>query len=242
MANLIYSIKVNELYYSGLSVLDVKIGKTTNIHSTLMQYKRSSRDIKVLDLWEPNENLQLSECERGVHRLADRYAYERKSEKFIFLQDAYDKFSENVSLLLKKSKDTSKQNELSREVKTAEKKKSEIDRLEKASDTVNKIFEEIKTRMLHFDSKLIFNPQKYYISIKKRKNFTYIEIKKTKLRLVILLPVRVGMEILRLNKLKELTQKVQGYYGSECFAVYIEKIEHLDELIKLLKKAYEYNL
>ena len=102
MTNLVYSIKVNELYYSGLKVLDVKIGKTANIDSTLAQYKRSSRDIKILDLWAPNENLQLSECEKGVHQLAERYAYERRSEKFIFLQDDYDKFSKNVSLLLEK--------------------------------------------------------------------------------------------------------------------------------------------
>jgi len=107
MVNLVYAIKVNELYYSGLKVLDVKIGKTTNIDSTLAQYERSNRDVKVLDLWVPNANLQLSECERGVHRLAEQYAYERKSEKFIFLQDRYDEFSETVSLLLKKaSKDT----------------------------------------------------------------------------------------------------------------------------------------
>lgn len=35
-----------------------------------------------------------------MHDVAEKYAYERKSENFIFLQDEYGKFSENVSRLL----------------------------------------------------------------------------------------------------------------------------------------------
>ncbi|MFX1298320.1 MAG: DUF5655 domain-containing protein [Promethearchaeota archaeon] len=242
MANLIYSIKVNELYYSGLSVLDVKIGKTTNINSTLTQYKRSSRDVKILDLWEPNENLQLSECERGVHRLAEKYAYERKSEKFIFLQDDYDEFSDNVSLLLKKSKYAPKQNQISRMMKTVQKTKSELDRLEKASDTVNKLFGEIKTRMLNYDRELIFNPQKHYISIRKKKNFAYIEIKMRKIRMVVMLPLSVGKKMIKNHIISELSQGVKDYYAGECFAIHIEKEQYMDEVISLLKKANEYNL
>ena len=102
MTELVYAIMINKLDYSGLKVLDVKIGKTTNIDSTINQYKRSSRIVEVLNLWEPNKNLSLSDCERGVHKLAEKYAHERKSEKFIFLQDTYEDFSKNVSSLLKK--------------------------------------------------------------------------------------------------------------------------------------------
>lgn len=103
MTNLIYAIKVNELIYSGLRVLDVKIGKTTDIQRTLKQYRRSGRGIEVLDLWEPNNKLTLSQCEVGVQCVAERYAYSKESEKFIFLQDRYDEFSDNVSNLLKKT-------------------------------------------------------------------------------------------------------------------------------------------
>ena len=41
--------------------------------------------------------------------------------------------------------------------------------LDGVSDLVNQIYNEIKMQMLEFDSNLIFNPQKHYISIKKRK-------------------------------------------------------------------------
>lgn len=105
MTGLIYSIKVNELVYSRLHVLEVKIGKTTNINSILAQYRRSHMLMEILDLWKPNESLQLSECEKGVHQLAEKYAHERDSEKFIFLQNTYKTFSEHVSLFLEKTSD-----------------------------------------------------------------------------------------------------------------------------------------
>lgn len=96
----VYAIQVASLSYSGLKILDVKIGKTKNIGSTISQYKRSHRQTKILDLWEPNQELSLSNCERGAHSIAEKYAYERKSEKFIFLQDSYNEFSKTLSSLL----------------------------------------------------------------------------------------------------------------------------------------------
>lgn len=101
MAEIIYAVKVADLSYSGLKILDVKIGKTTSISSTLTQYRRSHRSIETLNLWESNQSITLSDCERGVHQIAEKYAYEKDGEKFIFLQESYKKFSENVSLLLR---------------------------------------------------------------------------------------------------------------------------------------------
>ncbi|MGM0568541.1 MAG: DUF4357 domain-containing protein [Elusimicrobiota bacterium] len=103
MKGIIYAIKINDLSHSGLRVLDVKIGRTTNINSTLAQYRRVSRNIKILDMWLPNIALSLNDCERGAHDLAAKYAYERDSEKFVFLQESYNKFADNVSLLLKRT-------------------------------------------------------------------------------------------------------------------------------------------
>ncbi|MFZ5365740.1 MAG: winged helix-turn-helix domain-containing protein [Patescibacteria group bacterium] len=101
MAEMIYAIKVADLSYSGLKISDVKIGKTTNIRATLVQYRRSHRSAEILDLWELNPLMILSDCEEGVHKIAEKYAYEREGEKFIFLQESYKEFSENVSLLLR---------------------------------------------------------------------------------------------------------------------------------------------
>ncbi|WP_231899186.1 replication initiation negative regulator SeqA [Halorubrum trapanicum] len=42
-----------------------------------------------------------STAERGVHAVAERYAYDKQSEKFVFLQGAYQEFAETVNMLLR---------------------------------------------------------------------------------------------------------------------------------------------
>ncbi len=101
MKKIIYSIKIGGVTYGGLQVFDIKIGQTTNIESTLRQYRRSNPDAEILDLWELNPLKNSWDCEKGVHKIAEKYAYERKKEKFIFLQKSYEDFRENINLLLK---------------------------------------------------------------------------------------------------------------------------------------------
>ncbi|WP_241154839.1 hypothetical protein [Halorubrum sp. CSM-61] len=81
--------------------MDVKIGKSTDIDNTLRQYSRLNRDIELLDMWTPNPDKNLSTTERGVHAVAEKYAYDKQSEKFVFLQDAYQEFAETVNMLLR---------------------------------------------------------------------------------------------------------------------------------------------
>ena len=102
MSKIVYAIKTTELSYSGLRVLNVKIGQTSDVTSTLRQYRRSNPEVEVLDLWELNASIgNPFECERGVHKLAEKYAYSRKGETFVFLQESYQDFAENTNLLLK---------------------------------------------------------------------------------------------------------------------------------------------
>lgn len=80
--------------------MDIKIGKSTNIDNTLRQNSRGNRDIMLLDMWTPNPEKNLSTAERGVHEVAEEYAYDKQSEKFVFLQGAYQDFAETVNKLL----------------------------------------------------------------------------------------------------------------------------------------------
>lgn len=100
MSNVIYAIKTYELSAQDLTIKEIKLGRTTNIKSTMAQYNRSHREPEILDMWRPNEDLTLSKCEKGVLDLAERYAHERNGETFRFLQDGYHKFSDTLSSLL----------------------------------------------------------------------------------------------------------------------------------------------
>jgi SeqA protein. len=100
MQNIVYAIRISNMEYSGLKILDVKIGKSTNIDTTLSQYSRGIRAIELLDMWRPNPDKTLSTAERGVHEIAKKYAYDKESEKFVFLQGSYQRFAETVNKIL----------------------------------------------------------------------------------------------------------------------------------------------
>jgi hypothetical protein len=101
MREVVYAIRISHLEYSGLKIMEIKIGKSTDIENTLRQYSRGNRDIELLDMWTPNPDKTLSIGERGVHAVAERYAYDKQSEKFVFLQCAYQEFAETVNMLLR---------------------------------------------------------------------------------------------------------------------------------------------
>lgn len=101
MTDVVYAIRISNLEYSGLKIMDVKIGKSTNIDNTIAQYKRSARSTKLLDMWKPNPHKNLSTAEKGVHEIAEKYAYDKQSEKFVFLQGEYQRFVKTVNKLLK---------------------------------------------------------------------------------------------------------------------------------------------
>jgi len=102
----IYAIKISELSQGSganqIKILKIKIGKSNDTNSTMRQYRRSSPDAELMGLWEANPSLKPLDCEKGVHMLAEKYAYKRDSEVFSFIgDDSYKKFEENVNHLLK---------------------------------------------------------------------------------------------------------------------------------------------
>lgn len=123
MNKIIYAIKIADLSFSGLKVLHVKIGQTSNVKRTLAQYRRGNPGVETLDLWKPNPLKPVSKCEKGVHEIAKRYAYEWKGEKFIFLQEGYKEFSENLNLLL----ENIPRDKIGRRKETGEKGQKKVD-------------------------------------------------------------------------------------------------------------------
>lgn len=101
MTEVVYAIRMNNLEYSGLKIMDVKIGKTTDIDNRLSTFETGAWDVQLLDMWVPNPQKTLSTTEQGVQAVAENYAYDNESEKYVFLQDSYQNFAETVNKLLK---------------------------------------------------------------------------------------------------------------------------------------------
>lgn len=98
-------------------------------------------------------------------------------------------------------------------------------------------YKKIKDAMLSFDSSIKINPQKYYISFWKKKNFAFFRIRKKKLHIALMLPFDWGKINIRKHSIKEYPESVQRFYNGPCFRITIENETEIDEVIAALREA-----
>lgn len=110
--------------------------------------------------------------------------------------------------------------------------------LSDVSDVVKSAYQQIKQYVNKLDSEIIFNPQRYYISLRKKKNFAYIKPKKKKLKIVVGMPYEEGKEIIKRHTIKQNSQAVQNFYHMPCFQVLIDNTNNLKEVFDVIEKAY----
>ncbi len=140
--------------------------------------------------------------------------------------------SESIKTISKKSKVVE---EVSREVKVY----TEEDHLERVGDSIREIYNKIKQEILSVDDKIIFNPQKYYVSLRKDRNFAFISFSKSKMKIVIMLPYEKGEQMVKYNKISPLSDGVQRFYNGHCFEVQVEEGSNLPEILELIKMSKE---
>ncbi len=120
-----------------------------------------------------------------------------------------------------------------------DKKYTEVYHLEGTSDLVQSMYKRIKEYAITQNKDLIFNPQKYYISIRDRRNFVYLDIKKKKIKIAVMLPYSRGKDIIQNNRLRKFTEGIERFYGGPSFEVTLENENYIDEVFFVLKEAYE---
>lgn len=111
---------------------------------------------------------------------------------------------------------------------------SEEYHLDGINKDVKTIYDTLKKELLSINRELIFNPQKYYISVVHDKNVAFFKIRKKKVRLIVMLPEEVIRTQLKKHSVKSLSNSVQRFYNGLCAAVDIETSESLKEVVDLL--------
>jgi len=106
--------------------------------------------------------------------------------------------------------------------------------LDNVSQMVKDIDAKIKEVALRIDENLVFNPQKYYISIKANKNIVFMEIRKKKIRFIPLLPEDTIRNIAKKHNVISLSEPVQRFYNSPCASVDIDSVSDFDEIQNLI--------
>lgn len=123
---------------------------------------------------------------------------------------------------------------------TSEKKtkKTEDDHLADASDVVKEIYHYLKAELLKADSTLEFRIKGHYISLRKNRNLAFFQLGRKKLTIVLANPENGMREQLKHHEIRTLADSVKKFWNGneDCFTVVIERKEHLDDVLILLKK------
>ncbi|MBI1803333.1 MAG: hypothetical protein HY033_04830 [Ignavibacteriae bacterium] len=126
--------------------------------------------------------------------------------------------------------------------KDSEKKEySEEYHFDGVADILKKIYAQLKFELFNSNPALIFNPQKYYISIVQDKNLAFFKIRKKKITLVVMLPEPEVRKMIAHHTVKHLSEPVQRFYNGPCCAIMIEDDSNLSEVEVVLKKLISKN-
>jgi predicted transport protein len=114
-------------------------------------------------------------------------------------------------------------------------KLTEADHLENSLDIVRSVYGNIKTELLKEDGNIEFNPKQYYISLRKKKNFAFIQIGRKRISIVVLNPEEDTRQQVQHHEVRMLTEKVQKFWNGPSCTIVIDNMDNLDEVIDLLK-------
>lgn len=106
--------------------------------------------------------------------------------------------------------------------------------LEAVSSEVKDIFTRFKETLSSRIENVVFNSQRYYISIRKKRNFAYFKIKRKKIRIVVMAKEDFVKTKISNHQIKTLSEGVQNFYNDDCCEIIIEENKKLDEIINLL--------
>ena len=113
---------------------------------------------------------------------------------------------------------------------------TEFDHLDSVNDNIKNIYTSLKSKVLSLNSELIFNPQRYYISIRTDRNIAFIKARKKKVRIIVMLPEDEVKKITKSYPVVSLSAPVQKFYNGPSCAIDIEDDKHLDEILTVLKE------
>ncbi|MGA7195439.1 MAG: hypothetical protein WBW94_17615 [Anaerolineales bacterium] len=117
---------------------------------------------------------------------------------------------------------------------------SEKFHLEEVSQIVRDIYAKIKEITLNKDGSIVFNPQKYYISIKGPKNIAYIKLRNKKIRFIAMIPEEIIRNTVKHYAIASLSSGVQNFYNGPCAAVDITDLNYEEDLRLLLNVLLDY--
>jgi len=111
---------------------------------------------------------------------------------------------------------------------------SEQFHLEDINSETLSAYNELKEKLLEKIPLLNFNSQRYYISLRKKRNFAFLKIRKKKIGIIAMLKEEKIREKIKKHEVTTLTEGVQKFYNGPCARIEINDNKNLSEIIDLL--------
>jgi len=106
--------------------------------------------------------------------------------------------------------------------------------LEDVKENTLSIYKKLKVQLLEKIPSLQFNSQRYYISLRKKRNFAFLKIRKKKIGIVAMLKEEKIRKRISRHEVSSLTESVQKFYNGPCARIEIDNDKDLEEIINLL--------
>lgn len=100
--------------------------------------------------------------------------------------------------------------------------------LEGVSQETEEIYYTLKKALIAKIPTLKINPQRYYISFRKKQNFAFLQIRKKKIGLVALESEEIIKQKVTGYSISTLGESVQRFYNGDCARINIDSISHID--------------
>jgi predicted transport protein len=111
---------------------------------------------------------------------------------------------------------------------------TEVYHIEDLPSNIKNLYKELKQTLLNNIPDLVFNPQRYYISLRKKRNFAFLKFRRKKIAVVAMMEENKIRERIKNYNVAKLAESVQKFYNGSCARIDLTDDKHLDEVLKLL--------
>ena len=106
--------------------------------------------------------------------------------------------------------------------------------LDGVQDDIRKIYDKLKEELSARIPNLTFNSQRYYISLRKKRNFAFLKVRKKKIGVIAMAKEQTIRDKVPSYNISPLSESVQGFYNGECARIDVTNDSNLTEVIDLL--------
>lgn len=106
--------------------------------------------------------------------------------------------------------------------------------LEGVSPNIKAVYFALKEMVTESMPEVQFNFQRYYVSLRKKRNFAYVRVRKSKIRIVVMEKEDVVRKRIKNYEVRALSESVQKFFSGPCCSIYITQDKGLKEIIELL--------